>query len=85
MKMTDEQYEEIYADVRALLSEHFPMFMYVVMDDDGGIFYDYTNVPVGKMLAREMMEDMGHDPIDIDWDYEHEEVEGSGEDDEWEE
>jgi len=75
--MTDEQYDDVYADVRAKLAEHFPNFMFVVMDDDGDIFYDYTNLPVGKMLAREMMEDASTEEIDVDWDYE--EVEESDE------
>jgi hypothetical protein len=77
MSMTDEQYDDVYADVRAKLAEHFPNFMFVVMDDDGDIFYDYTNLPVGKMLAREMMEDASTEEIDVDWDYE--EVEESDE------
>jgi hypothetical protein len=38
-------------------------------------------LPVGKMLAREMMEDAGTEEIDVDWDYEFEETEDEG--DEW--
>ena len=49
------------------------------LDDDGDIYYDYTNLPVGKMLAREMMEDASTDEIDVDWDYEFEDLE-DGED-----
>lgn len=63
----DAQYDDLFADVRARLSEHFPNLLFVVMDDDGDLYYDYTNIPVGKMLAREMLEDMTSDSIDIDW------------------
>jgi len=79
MKLTDEQYDNLYADIRALMAEHFPNFMFVVMDEDGDIYYDYTNLPVGKMLAREMMEDASTDEIDVNWDYEFEDLE-DGED-----
>jgi hypothetical protein len=65
------------------MAEHFSNFMFVVMDDEGDIYYDYTNLPVGKMLAREMMEDAGTEEIDVDWDYEFEETEDDG--DEWKE
>jgi hypothetical protein len=81
MRLTDEQYDNLYADIRALMAEHFSNFMFVVMDDEGDIYYDYTNLPVGKMLAREMMEDAGTEEIDVDWDYEFEETEDEG--DEW--
>lgn len=84
MNLTDEQYDNLYADIRALLAEHFPNFMFIVMDDDGDIFYDYTNLPVGKMLAREMMEECSTDEIDVDWDYEYEEYGEVEEGDEWE-
>lgn len=83
MKLTNEQYDNLYADVRALLAEHFPNFMFVVMDDNGDIFYDYTNLPVGKMLAREMMQEATGEELDIDWEYEYEEIED--EEEEWEE
>ena len=45
-------------------------------------FYDYTNLPVGKMLAREMMEESSTEEIDVDWEYEYEETDDDGE--EWE-
>ena len=82
MKLTDEQYDNLYADIRALMAAHFPNFMFIVMDDNGDIYYDYTNIPVGKMLAREMMEEANTDEIDVDWEYEYEETDDDGE--EWE-
>ena len=69
----DAQYDNLFADIRARLSEHFPNLLFVVMDDDGEMYYDYTNIPVGKMLAREMLEDMNLEPVDIDWEEEEDE------------
>ena len=63
----DEGHEEIYADVRAILAEHFPNFCFIVMDDMGDFYYDYTNAPIGKMLIHEMKEDMEGNPLDDDW------------------
>ena len=64
----DAQYDNLFADIRARLSEHFPNLLFVVMDDDGDLYYDYTNIPVGKMLAREMLEDLESESVEIDWD-----------------
>jgi hypothetical protein len=80
MSLTDKQYDDLYADIRALLAEHFPNFMFIVMDDDGDIYYDYTNLPVGKMLAREMMEEANTEEVDVDWEYMDADDEGG----EWE-
>ncbi len=38
MKLTDEQYDNLNADIRALLAEHFPNFMFIVMDDSGDVY-----------------------------------------------
>jgi len=81
MSVIDEHNEEIYEQVRAILSEHFQNFLFCVMDEEGNIYYDYTNVPIGKMLIREIKEEMDVDADDIlewaGWDLEEEE------DDEW--
>lgn len=52
----DERYDELYANVRAQLAEHFQNFMFVVMDEEGEVYMDYTNIPVAKMLAREVLD-----------------------------
>ena len=52
MNIADEHNEEIYEQVRAILAEHFPNFIFCVMDDFGDVYYDYTNLPIGKMLMR---------------------------------
>jgi len=80
MSIADEHNEEIYERIRAILSEHFPNFVFCVMDDDGDVYYDYTNLPIGKMLMREMQEDMDNEALEDDWiiDWSTED-----EDDEW--
>ena len=76
MFMIDEDHENIYADVRAILAEHFPNFCFIVMDDAGDFYYDYTNAPIGKMLINEMRDDMegGSFEDDWTWDYDSEDV-----------
>ncbi len=73
MSIADEHNEDIYEQVRAILAEHFPNFIFCVMDDDGDVYYDYTNLPIGKMLMREIQDEMNADEISIDWDLEEEE------------
>ena len=71
MSVIDEHNEEIYDKVRAILAEHFPNFLFAVMDDDGELFYDYTNLPIGKMLMREIQDDLDLQLVDdvvINWD-----------------
>ena len=72
MSIADEHNEEIYERVRAILSEHFPNFIFCVMDDFGDVYYDYTNLPIGKMLMREMQDEMEADDLSIDWEFEEE-------------
>jgi len=73
MSIADEHNEEIYERIRAILSEHFPNFVFCVMDDDGDVYYDYTNLPIGKMLMREMQDEMEAEDISIDWGFDEEE------------
>ena len=63
----DDSHEDIYQNVRAVLAEHFPNFCFIVMDDAGDFYYDYTNAPIGKMLIHEMKEDMEGGGLDDDW------------------
>ena len=48
--MIDEDYDELFDRVRGNLGEHFSNYMFIVMDDDGDLFYDYANDKVGRML-----------------------------------
>lgn len=85
MFICDEEHEGLYADIRARLSEHFPNFMFVVMNDDGDIYYDYTNLPVGKMLANEMLQECDSDPLEDDWIWGFENEDIAEDDSLWEE
>jgi hypothetical protein len=70
-----EDYDDLFDRIRGNLGEHFPNYMFIVLDDDGDLFYDYTNYKVGKMLVNETKEDMegNMDILDIIW--ENEEIE----------
>ncbi len=78
MSIIDEHNEEVYDRVRAILAEHFPNFLFAVMDDDGELFYDYTNLPIGKMLMREIQDEIETEyaeDVVIDWGPDEEEYE----------
>jgi hypothetical protein len=70
-----EDYDDLFDRVRGNLGEHFSNYMFIVMDDDGDLFYDYSNLRVGKMLIRETAEDMNKSILDIEWETAEDEVE----------
>tara|TARA_R100000900_G_C3298201_1_gene157174 strand:- start:543 stop:791 length:249 start_codon:yes stop_codon:yes gene_type:complete len=67
--MITEDYDELFDRVRGNLGEHFSNYMFIVMDDDGDLFYDYSNHKVGRMLIKETKDDMEgkEDILDIIW------------------
>ena len=67
MSINSEYNEDIHERVRAILSEHFPNYMFIVMNDDGDLYYDFTNLPIGKMLMREVKDELNVDDFEIDW------------------
>ena len=75
--MIDEDHDELFDRIRGNLGEHFGNYMFIVMDDDGDLFYDYTNHRVGRMLLSETQVDMDGDldALDIIWEAEEEEEE----------
>ena len=78
--MITEDHDELFDRIRGNLGEHFSNYMFIVMDEDGDLFYDYTNFRVGKMLVDETKKDMEGEVIDIWWDEEDEdpdEVDGT--------
>lgn len=77
--MIDSDYDDLFDKIRGNLGEHFSNYMFIVMDDDGDLFYDYSNVRVGRMLIRETAADMASKPLEIIW--EETEVEEKDEDD----
>ena len=82
MSANDEAYEELYSEVRCLLGEFFPNFCFIVMDEDGTLYYDYTNLPVGRMLIREVRDEIESDDFNeednyiVDFEEEEEDTEG---------
>ena len=66
--MITEDHDELFDRIRGNLGEHFSNYMFIVMDEDGDLFYDYTNFRVGKMLVDETKKDMEGEVIDIWWD-----------------
>ena len=76
--MITEDYDDLFDRIRGNLGEHFGNYMFIVMDDDGDLFYDYTNHRVGKMLIKETQADMDEeiDSVEIVWEEETEEEDG---------
>ena len=75
-----EDYDDLFDRVRGNLGEHFSNYMFIVMDEDGDLYYDYTNFRVGRMLVRETQKDMDGelDMLDVIWDEEEEDEEEYG-------
>lgn len=65
-----EDYDDLFDRVRGNLGEHFSNYMFIVMDDSGDMYYDYTNPRVGRMLIRETAMDMNSESLDICWEEE---------------
>ena len=63
------------AKAKAIISEHFPNWAIVVIDEENSLTYDYTNYYIGKTLFREAISEMNKDDLDIIWDDEEAEVE----------
>jgi len=76
--MITEDYDDLFDRIRGNLGEHFGNYMFIVMDDDGDLFYDYTNHRVGRMLIKETQADMDEeiDSVEIVWEEETEEEDG---------
>ena len=68
--MITEDHDELFDRIRGNLGEHFSNYMFIVMDDEGDLFYDYTNFRVGRMLVNETKKDMDSDGLDIIWEEE---------------
>jgi len=42
------------------------------MDAQGELFYDYNHLPAGRMLLREMQEEISEENLEIHWEFEDE-------------
>ena len=68
--LIDESYDPIYDQIRGILGEHFENYCFIVMDDKGELFFDYNHLPAGRMLLREMQEEISEENIEIQWEFE---------------
>lgn len=66
----DESYDPIYDQVRGILGEHFENYCFIVMNEEGQIFFDYNHLPAGKMLINEMQYEIRDDNLDFEWEFE---------------
>tara|TARA_R110002012_G_scaffold262698_1_gene444999 strand:+ start:1296 stop:1556 length:261 start_codon:yes stop_codon:yes gene_type:complete len=69
--LLDNSYEPIYDQIRGILGEHFEHWCFIVMDEQGEVFFDYDHLPSGRMLINEMYQEvrMDDNDLDIDWDF----------------
>ena len=74
-----EDYDDLFDKVRGNLGEHFSNYMFIVMDDSGDMYYDYTNPRVGRMLIRETAMDMNSKPLELCWEELDDTAEDEGE------
>jgi len=58
--------EDVYEQLKAIMSEHFEQYMFIVMDEDGDLYYDYNNVRVGRMLLKETSSEMQAEVEDLE-------------------
>ena len=65
-----ESYDPIYDQVRGILGEHFENYCFIVMNEEGQIFFDYNHLPAGKMLINEMQYEIRDDNLDFEWEFE---------------
>ena len=66
----DGSYEPIYDQIRGILGEHFENYCFIVMDEQGELFFDYNHLPAGRMLLREMQEEISDENIENQWEFE---------------
>ena len=66
----DDSYEPIYDQIRGILGEHFENYCFIVMDEQGELFFDYNHLPAGRMLLHEMKQEISEDNIEIEWEFE---------------
>jgi hypothetical protein len=73
----DSEYDPIYDQIKGILGEHFINYCFIVMDENGDLYYDYTNMRIAKMLIKETAEEINasyeYEDIEIEWDDEEEE------------
>jgi sulfur relay (sulfurtransferase) DsrC/TusE family protein len=66
----DSSYDPIYDQIRGILGEHFENYCFIVMNEQGELFFDYNHLPAGRMLLNEMQQEISEDNIEIEWEIE---------------
>ncbi len=68
----DSSYDPIYDQIRGILGEHFENYCFIVMNEQGELFYDYNHLPAGRMLLHEMQKEITSGDINFEWEFENE-------------
>ena len=68
--ITDSSYDPIYDQIRGILGEHFENYCFIVMNEQGELFYDYNHLPAGRMLLHEMRKELSDSDISFEWEFE---------------
>jgi hypothetical protein len=73
--ITEEFNQNAVDQIKAIMSEHFSNYAFVVLEDDGTLFYDYNNHIIGEALFAKSLQDMLQDSLceAMNWDEEDEE------------
>jgi len=67
----DSSYDPIYDQIRGILGEHFENYCFIVMNEQGELFYDYNHLPAGRMLVNEMQKEITSGDINFEWEFEN--------------
>tara|TARA_R100000805_G_C3499681_1_gene30290 strand:+ start:147 stop:374 length:228 start_codon:yes stop_codon:yes gene_type:complete len=65
----DSEFNPILEQVKATLGEHYINYYFIVMDENGDTYHDFTNIPIAKMLVQEGADQINqtYKAIDIEW------------------
>ena len=75
--------QEAFKRIKSVLGEHFDNFAFVVLDEDGEVFYSFKNQIVGKALLAEACREI-EDEAELETTYLWED-DDDNEGDEWQE
>lgn len=59
MSVKHKAYDDDKKDkIRSVIHEHYDNFAFIVLEDDGDVYFDYTNAVIGKALMAEGLKSM---------------------------
>ncbi len=50
--------QSAFKNIKAQMSEHFDNFVFVILDEDGEVFYGFKNKIIGKALLAEAVKEL---------------------------